>query len=81
MKSKQTDISSVEGSVKDHQEQFTVDEASYGAAQEHFHAISAGLSSNQDGQAASLKDQLMHSKVELSTAKTEKTQANMKLVL
>ena len=31
----------------------------HAAAQKHFHAVSAGLSSNQDGEDASLHDQLM----------------------
>lgn len=31
----------------------------YENAQKHFHAVSAGLSSNQDGEDASLNDQLI----------------------
>lgn len=35
------------------------DTADYSAAQKHFHAVSAGLSANDDGAAATLNEQLL----------------------
>lgn len=40
-------------------EQSEKDKEDHLAAQRHYQAVSAGLSSNQDGQAASLNNQLM----------------------
>lgn len=41
------------------QAQSTTDQANHDLAQKHYQAVSAGLSSNTDGEAASLNDQLM----------------------
>lgn len=41
------------------QAQSTTDQANHDSAQKHYQAVSAGLSSNTDGEAASLNDQLM----------------------
>ncbi|MEE6507885.1 hypothetical protein FKM82_017223 [Ascaphus truei] len=49
------------------------------AAQQHFNAVSAGLSSNEDGEAATLAGQMMACKNETSKAETEAKQAQMKL--
>ncbi|XP_068676105.1 structural maintenance of chromosomes protein 2-like isoform X1 [Montipora foliosa] len=49
------------------------------AAQDHFHAVSAGLSSNEGGEGKTLADQIMSCKNEISTAETESKQAQMKL--
>ncbi|XP_067679791.1 structural maintenance of chromosomes protein 2-like [Haliotis asinina] len=60
-------------------EQSEMDQEAHVAAQKHFHAVSAGLSSNTDGEDATLNDQLMTAKSEISTAETETKQAQMKL--
>ncbi|XP_023800124.1 structural maintenance of chromosomes protein 2 [Cyanistes caeruleus] len=49
------------------------------AAQQHFNAVSAGLSSNKDGEEATLSGQMMICKDEISKAVTEAKQAQMKL--
>ncbi|XP_073227493.1 structural maintenance of chromosomes protein 2-like [Porites lutea] len=49
------------------------------AAQDHFHAVSAGLSSNEGGEDKTLADQVMTYKNEISSAETESKQAQMKL--
>lgn len=41
------------------QKQSEQDAENYTIAQKHLHAITAGLSSNDDGQAATLNDQLL----------------------
>ncbi|KAI5628196.1 structural maintenance of chromosomes protein 2, partial [Silurus asotus] len=49
------------------------------AAQQHFKAVSAGLSANEDGEAATLAGQMMTCKNDMSKAETEAKQAQMKL--
>ncbi|KAK2569628.1 Structural maintenance of chromosomes protein 2 [Acropora cervicornis] len=49
------------------------------AAQDHFHAVSAGLSSNEGGEDKTLADQIMTCKNEISSAETESKQAHLKL--
>lgn len=44
------------------------------AAQQHFKAVSAGLSANEDGEAATLAGQMMTCKNDMSKAETEATQ-------
>lgn len=46
------------------QAQSTTDQANHDAAQKHYQAVSAGLSSNTDGEAASLNDQLMSKSIQ-----------------
>jgi len=48
-------------------------------AQNHYHAVSAGLSSNKDGEDKTLADQLMDCKNAVSKADTEMKQAQIKL--
>lgn len=48
-------------------------------AQDHFHAVSAGLSSNKDGEDKTLADQIMTFKNEISSAETESKQGQMRL--
>lgn len=55
------------------------DSAALEAAQQHFRAVSAGLSSNEDGEEATLAGQMMACKNDTSKADTEATQAQMKL--
>ncbi|PFX31137.1 Structural maintenance of chromosomes protein 2 [Stylophora pistillata] len=47
-------------------------------AQDHFHAVSAGLSSNEDGEDKTLADQIMTFKNEISSAETESKQGQMR---
>ncbi|ELW56937.1 Structural maintenance of chromosomes protein 2 [Tupaia chinensis] len=49
------------------------------AAQQHFNAVSAGLSSNEDGAEATFAGQMMACKNDISKAQTEAKQAQMKL--
>ncbi|KAG8130463.1 hypothetical protein E2320_017278, partial [Naja naja] len=49
------------------------------AAQQHFNAVSAGLSSSEDGEDATLAGQMMTCKNDISKAETEAKQAQMKL--
>ncbi|KAM9449577.1 structural maintenance of chromosomes protein 2 [Clarias gariepinus] len=49
------------------------------AAQQHFKAVSAGLSANEDGEAATLAGQMVTCKNDMSKAETEAKQAQMKL--
>ncbi|XP_074652125.1 structural maintenance of chromosomes protein 2-like [Tubulanus polymorphus] len=77
--SKQKEIEKFSTNFEKLQKEHENDKAAVTEAQEHFHAVSAGLSNNEDGKAASLKDQLIMSKKEISTAETEKKQAKMRL--
>ncbi|CAL8332184.1 unnamed protein product [Lota lota] len=49
------------------------------AAEQHFRAVSAGLSSNEDGEEATLAGQMMTCKNDMSKADTEAKQAQMTL--
>ncbi|XP_062864731.1 structural maintenance of chromosomes protein 2 [Trichomycterus rosablanca] len=49
------------------------------AARQHFKAVSAGLSANEDGEAATLAGQMVTCKNDTSKAETEAKQAQMKL--
>ena len=64
LKAKKKENDKIQKTFEQLEEQHKTDEEGLHAAQKHFHAISAGLSSNTDGEAASLNDQLM-SKVHL----------------
>lgn len=48
------------------------------AAQDHFQAVSAGLSSSDGGEDKTLADQVMTCKSDISAAETEVKQAQMK---
>ncbi|XP_013783818.1 structural maintenance of chromosomes protein 2-like [Limulus polyphemus] len=61
------------------QQDSKVDSEALTAAQKHFQAVSAGLSSNEDGEEATLADQLMTAKNDIANADTETKQAEMKL--
>lgn len=47
------------------------------AAQQHFNAVSAGLSSNEDGEEATLAGQMMTCKNDISKAETEAKQVRI----
>ncbi|CAL1601519.1 unnamed protein product [Knipowitschia caucasica] len=55
------------------------DNAALEAAEQHFKAVSAGLSTNEDGEEATLAGQMMACKNDMSKADTEEKQAQMTL--
>ncbi|XP_038626289.1 structural maintenance of chromosomes protein 2 [Tachyglossus aculeatus] len=55
------------------------DTAALAAAQQRFNAAAAGLATTEDGEEATLAEQMMACKHEMSKAQTEATQAQMKL--
>ena len=59
MQGKVKELSKVEGVLEKLNEKFTAEGEAHAEAQKHFHAVSAGLSKNVDGEDASLNDQLM----------------------
>nr|XP_006630128.1 PREDICTED: structural maintenance of chromosomes protein 2 [Lepisosteus oculatus] len=61
------------------QEEGRKDAEALAAAQQHFNAVSAGLSGSEDGAAATLAGQMMTCKNDMSKADTEAKQAQMKL--
>lgn len=79
--SKEKDMSKLGQELEKLQAQSTTDQANHDSAQKHYQAVSAGLSSNTDGEAASLNDQLMTAKNEISVAETETKQADRKSVV
>ncbi|XP_056136927.1 structural maintenance of chromosomes protein 2 [Lampris incognitus] len=61
------------------QEEGKQDNAALEAAEQHFRAVSAGLSTNEDGEEATLAGQMMACKNDMSKADTEAKQAQMTL--
>lgn len=59
------------------QEASNKDAEALAAAQQHFNAVSAGLSSNEDGAEATLAGQMMACKNDISKAQTEAKQVNI----
>ena len=59
LKAKGKEISKREDGLKKLEDKSTADAEAIAAAQKHFHAVSAGLSSNADGEDKTLADQLM----------------------
>lgn len=79
LKKKQKDMEKISGSFADLEKKCIKDQEAHTEAQKHFHAVSAGLSKNADGEDASLNDQLMGAKKEASASETESKQAHMRL--
>lgn len=77
--SRENDLTKMLAATEQLQKQSEQDAENYTVAQKHLHAITAGLSSNDDGQAATLNDQLLTAKNEISNAATETKQAQMRL--
>ncbi|CAE1242244.1 SMC2 [Acanthosepion pharaonis] len=77
--SREKDLTKMLAATEQLQKQSEQDAENYTIAQKHLHAITAGLSSNDDGQAATLNDQLLTAKNEISNAATETKQAQMRL--
>ncbi|XP_040273232.1 structural maintenance of chromosomes protein 2 [Bufo bufo] len=76
---KEKEIKKITDSFSTLQETSQKDAEALTAAQQHFNAVSAGLSSNEDGEEATLAGQMMTCKNDISKAETEAKQAQMKL--
>ena len=57
--SREKDLSKIESNVEKMRTEKQTAEQNYEAAKKHFQAVSAGLSANADGEAATLNDQLI----------------------
>ncbi|KAL4236668.1 Structural maintenance of chromosomes protein 2 [Mactra antiquata] len=79
VKGREKDLEKLAVELEKLQKQSDTDQDNHVAAQKHYQAVSAGMSSNDDGQAATLNDQLIVAKKEISNAETEAKQASMKL--
>ncbi|NXH38968.1 SMC2 protein, partial [Dicaeum eximium] len=77
--SKEKEVKNLEKELNVLLEESEKDTHALAAAQQHFNAVSAGLSSNKDGEEATLSGQMMICKNEISKAETEAKQAQMKL--
>ncbi|NWT96632.1 SMC2 protein, partial [Urocynchramus pylzowi] len=77
--SKEKEVKNLEKELNVLLEESEKDAHALAAAQQHFNAVSAGLSSNKDGEEATLSGQMMICKNEISQAVTEAKQAQMKL--
>ncbi|NWR66826.1 SMC2 protein, partial [Bucorvus abyssinicus] len=77
--SKEEEVKKMERELNALQEVSEKDTDALDAAQQHFNAMSAGLSSNADGEEATFAGQMMICKNEISKAVTEAHQAQMKL--
>ena len=53
------DLEKLAADLKKLEDQSTADQEAHVTAQKHYQAVTAGLSSNEEGQAATLNDQLM----------------------
>ncbi|XP_020385364.1 structural maintenance of chromosomes protein 2 [Rhincodon typus] len=76
---KEKEVKKISSELNTLQETSQKDNKALEAAQQHFNAVSAGLSSNEDGEAATLAGQMMACKNDISKAETEAKQAQMKL--
>ncbi|XP_066506575.1 structural maintenance of chromosomes protein 2 [Hoplias malabaricus] len=79
MSAKESEVAKATERLKAVQEEGQKDAEALEAAQQHFKAVSAGLSANEDGEEATLAGQMMTCKNEMSKAETEAKQAQMKL--
>ncbi|TRZ00315.1 hypothetical protein DNTS_008592, partial [Danionella cerebrum] len=79
MSAKEAEVAKAMECLKAVQEEGQKDAEALEVAQQHFKAVSAGLSANEDGAEATLSDQMMTCKNEMSKAETEAKQAQMNL--
>ncbi|KAA0722413.1 Structural maintenance of chromosomes protein 2 [Triplophysa tibetana] len=79
MSAKEAEVAKAVGQLKVVQEEGQKDAEALDVAQQHFKAVSAGLSANEDGVEATLNEQMMTCKNDMSKAETEAKQAQMKL--
>lgn len=71
---KEKEVNNLEKKLNALLEESEKDAHALAAAQQHFNAVSAGLSSNKDGEEATLSEQMMTCKNEISKAVTEAKQ-------
>uniref|UniRef100_A0A2D4NCR3 RecF/RecN/SMC N-terminal domain-containing protein n=1 Tax=Micrurus spixii TaxID=129469 RepID=A0A2D4NCR3_9SAUR len=76
---KEKEVENLRDALSVLQEENNKDTEALAAAQQHFNAVSAGLSSSEDGEDATLAGQMMTCKNDISKAETEAKQAQMKL--
>ncbi|KAL3066972.1 hypothetical protein OYC64_016840 [Pagothenia borchgrevinki] len=76
---KEKEVSTWTEQLKTLQDEGQKDGAALEAAEQHFRAVSAGLSTNEDGEEATLAGQMMTCKNDMSKADTEAKQAQMTL--
>ncbi|VFV29346.1 low quality protein: structural [Lynx pardinus] len=76
---KEKEVKKITDGLNALQEASNKDAEALAVAQQHFNAVSAGLSSNEDGAEATLAGQMMACKNDISKAQTEAKQAQMKL--
>ena len=79
LETKETEMNNVAELFDSLKEADATDAKAFADAQKRFQAVSAGLVTNEDGEAASLQDQLMTAKKQLSEAKTTIKQCDMQL--
>ncbi|XP_044273439.1 structural maintenance of chromosomes protein 2-like, partial [Varanus komodoensis] len=72
--SKEKEVKKISDVLSTLQEASNKDAEALAAAQQHFKAVSAGLSSNEDGEDATLAEQIMACKNDISKAETEAKQ-------
>ncbi|NXK41687.1 SMC2 protein, partial [Piprites chloris] len=77
--SKEQELKKKEKELNALEEESEKDSDALAAAQQHFNALSAGVSNNNNGEEASLSEQMMIYKNEISKAVTDTKQAQMKL--
>uniref|UniRef100_A0A8C2WNR9 Structural maintenance of chromosomes protein 2 n=1 Tax=Cyclopterus lumpus TaxID=8103 RepID=A0A8C2WNR9_CYCLU len=76
---KEKEVSKLTEQLEALQEEGQKDGTALEAAEQHFRAVSAGLSTNEDGEEATLAGQMMTCKNDMSKADTEAKQAQMTL--
>lgn len=76
---KEKEVKKITDGLSALQEASNKDAEALAIAQQHFNALSAGLSSNEDGAEATLAGQMMACKNDISKTQTEAKQAQMKL--
>lgn len=74
LSAKEGEVNKVVERLKAVQEEGKKDAEELEVAQQHFKAVSAGLSANEDGEAATLAGQMMTCKNDMSKAETEAKQ-------
>ncbi|KAG7279619.1 hypothetical protein CRUP_011712 [Coryphaenoides rupestris] len=76
---KEKEVAKLQEALQALQAEGQEDGAALEAAEQHFRAVSAGLSTNEDGEEATLAGQMMTCKNDMSKADTEAKQAQMTL--
>lgn len=77
MAAKEKEVKKITAGLNTLQEASKKDAEALAAAQQHFNAVSAGLSSNEDGAEATLAGQMMACKNDISKAQTEAKQVHV----